>query len=102
MAPSALNPGVTNIPYFTPQHAQSPGTATAKDGSKPVPTLFKSLKIRGKTLRNRILVAPMCQYSTAESGPLTGALTVCILISLFLFSIQNTTYINGFNYTSNH
>jgi 2,4-dienoyl-CoA reductase-like NADH-dependent reductase (Old Yellow Enzyme family) len=33
------------------------------------------LKIRSKTLRNRIIVAPMCQYSTASSGPDIGKLT---------------------------
>lgn len=34
------------------------------------PLLFKPLKLRGLTLKNRIVVAPMCQYS-AENGHLT-------------------------------
>jgi 2,4-dienoyl-CoA reductase-like NADH-dependent reductase (Old Yellow Enzyme family) len=31
-----------------------------------VPTLFDALQIRGLTLRNRILVSPMCQYSSED------------------------------------
>lgn len=68
-----LNPGVPDLPYFTPQHKESPGVPV--DVSKPVPTLFTPLKIRGETLKNRIIVAPMCQYSTSAFGPETGALT---------------------------
>jgi 2,4-dienoyl-CoA reductase-like NADH-dependent reductase (Old Yellow Enzyme family) len=73
MAAKDLNQGVHNLPYFTPQHLQSPGTPL--DTTKNVPTLFTPLTIRGTTLRNRIIVAPMCQYSTAGSGPDTGSLT---------------------------
>ncbi|KAH7114308.1 hypothetical protein B0J11DRAFT_540645 [Dendryphion nanum] len=68
-----VNPGVPDIPYFTPQHVTSPGVPF--DTSKSVPTLFTPLKIRGTTIKNRIIVAPMCQYSTAAFGPETGALT---------------------------
>lgn len=39
------------------------------------PTLFRPLKIRSVTLRNRICVSPMCQYSTASAGVNIGALT---------------------------
>ena len=73
MAPSAYNAPVPGLPFFTPQHANSPGSA--KDANAKAPTLFTPLPIRGVTLRNRIIVAPMCQYSTAESGPQIGALT---------------------------
>lgn len=73
MAPPDLNPGVPDLPYFTPQHDTSPGVPF--DTTKPVPTLFTPLKIRGTTLKNRIIVAPMCQYSTSAFGPETGALT---------------------------
>lgn len=69
------NPGFEGIQYFTPKHAITPGTAIESDASS-VPTLFKPLTIRGITLKNRIMVAPMCQYSTAASGPQIGALTV--------------------------
>lgn len=73
MAPSSYNTPFPGIPYFTPAHQFSPGTPFDKNAK--VPTLFKPLTIRGVTLRNRIVVAPMCQYSTAETGPQIGALT---------------------------
>lgn len=79
MSPPNLNPGVPNLSYFTPQHFISPGVPFPPSQSQPqaanIPTLFTPLKIRATTLRNRIIVAPMCQYSTASHGPLTGALT---------------------------
>ena len=34
--------------------------------------LFEPLVLRGATARNRIWVAPMCQYSAASSGPAAG------------------------------
>ncbi|KAJ4323042.1 NADH-dependent flavin oxidoreductase [Neodidymelliopsis sp. IMI 364377] len=73
--PPDLNVGVPDLEYFTPQHYMSPGTPEVSAPSKPVPRLFQPLTIRGTTLRNRIMVAPMCQYSTAAHGPATGALT---------------------------
>jgi len=75
MPSEAYNHGVPDIPYYTPKHITSPGTPTATNPQNAVPTLFTPLTIRGTTLRNRIQVAPMCQYSTASSGPTTGALT---------------------------
>lgn len=76
MAPQDYNQEVHGLEYFTPRHITSPGTPfpDAKT-TKPTPTLFTPLKMRGVTLRNRILVAPMCQYSTASHGQATGALT---------------------------
>ncbi|EXJ83428.1 hypothetical protein A1O1_07051 [Capronia coronata CBS 617.96] len=71
--PATLNPGVPNLSWFTPAHAASPGTPLK--ATADTPTLFTPLKIRSKTLRNRIIVAPMCQYSAAASGPDTGKLT---------------------------
>lgn len=73
--PPELNVGVPDLEYFTPQHIISPGTPASTTPATPVPKLFQPLTIRGTTLRNRILVAPMCQYSTASHGPTTGALT---------------------------
>ena len=67
------NASVPGITYFSPMHTTSPGTA--KDLSENIPTLFHPLKIRGITLRNRICVSPMCQYSCAPTGPQTGVLT---------------------------
>ncbi|MBZ8135409.1 NADH:flavin oxidoreductase/NADH oxidase [Afifella sp. IM 167] len=33
------------------------------------PLLFQPLTIRGVTMRNRIVVSPMCQYASVEGGP---------------------------------
>ncbi|KAI9179105.1 hypothetical protein H9P43_005767 [Blastocladiella emersonii ATCC 22665] len=45
-----------------------PGSVpAAKDGSgKPVPALFRPLKVRDVEFANRIFVSPMCMYSSAE------------------------------------
>jgi 2,4-dienoyl-CoA reductase-like NADH-dependent reductase (Old Yellow Enzyme family) len=76
MAPQHFNHGVPNLPYFTPHHLVSPGTPfPTTNSTQPTPTLFKPLTIRSTVLRNRILVAPMCQHSTASHGPSTGCLT---------------------------
>jgi len=42
--------------------------ATSPGGSVP-PLLFTPLALRGLTVRNRVVVSPMCQYSSAEGGP---------------------------------
>ncbi|KAJ4372877.1 NADH-dependent flavin oxidoreductase [Neocucurbitaria cava] len=76
MAPQDLNHGAPGLEYFTPKHLTSPGTPfSSSKATTPTPTLFTPLTIRSTTLRNRVLVAPMCQYSTAPTGPTTGALT---------------------------
>lgn len=73
--PPEFNFGVPGLEYFTPRHLASPGTPATTDTTAPIPTLFQPLTIRGTTIRNRILVSPMCQYSAASHGPATGALT---------------------------
>ncbi len=35
----------------------------------PMPTLFSPLTLRGTTLRNRVMVSPMCQYSAVDGLP---------------------------------
>ena len=35
----------------------------------PIPALLAPLALRGLTARNRIVVSPMCQYSSEEGGP---------------------------------
>ncbi|KAL3457184.1 hypothetical protein BJX64DRAFT_296041 [Aspergillus heterothallicus] len=63
-----------NTPYFTPQ--TSPGAAL--DPTSPAtPTLFRPLHFRSLTLKNRIIVAPMCTFSCEPdaTSPLVGALT---------------------------
>ncbi|PVI07156.1 NADH-dependent flavin oxidoreductase-like protein, partial [Periconia macrospinosa] len=82
------------IPYFTPQHINSPGTPLPSTQEQiPVPTLFKPLKIRGVTLRNRILVAPMCQYSTAPTGPEAGALTDYHIATLGHYALKGAALV---------
>lgn len=69
--------GVTpykGLPYYTP--ANNGGAAT-KPEDPATPTLFRPLQIRQLTLKNRIMVAPMCMYSCQSdpSSPFVGALT---------------------------
>lgn len=62
------------IPYFTPANN---GGAAVNPQDANIPTLFRSLMIRDATLKNRIIVAPMCTYSTDANleSPFVGALT---------------------------
>ncbi|CDO69103.1 hypothetical protein BN946_scf185042.g5 [Trametes cinnabarina] len=60
-----FNRPAPNTSYFTP--AQYPPAGTAFDpqpNGKPIPTLFKPLKIRGVEFQNRIWLSPLCQYSS--------------------------------------
>ncbi|KAL4948065.1 hypothetical protein BDW69DRAFT_203815 [Aspergillus filifer] len=69
-----LPPRAPNTPYFTPPN--NPGAAL--DPTNPsTPTLFRPLKIRNMSLKNRIIVAPMCMFSCEPdpSHPGVGALT---------------------------
>lgn len=91
MAASNLNTPVPNIPYFTPQHLHSPGTP--KELSSKTPTLFTPLQIRNVTLRNRIIVSPMCQYSSAASGPEIGALTDWHVATLGHYAIKGAALV---------
>ncbi|KAF3038058.1 hypothetical protein E8E11_004788 [Didymella keratinophila] len=88
-----LNVGVPDLEYFTPQHITSPGTPAAPGTTKSVPKLFQPLTIRGNTLRNRILVAPMCQYSTASHGPSTGALTDYHIATLGHYALKGAALV---------
>ena len=95
MAPSTYNQPVPGIPYFIPSHAVSPGTPTNSpiNANKKIPTLFTPLRIRGTTLRNRTIVAPMCQYSTAESGPAIGALTPYHISTLGHYALKGAALV---------
>lgn len=64
---SVENLAAPGAPFYTP--VQDPPAGTALDPAN-APTLFQPLKIRGMTLQNRFVVAPMCQYS-ADDGHLT-------------------------------
>ncbi|KAJ5774834.1 hypothetical protein N7457_009730 [Penicillium paradoxum] len=62
------------IPFFTPANN---GGAAIDPSSLNTPTLFRPLQIRQLTLKNRVMLAPMCMYSTQSdpSSPYVGALT---------------------------
>ncbi|KZT66250.1 FMN-linked oxidoreductase [Daedalea quercina L-15889] len=65
-----INAPAPNVPYFAP--AQYPPAGTALDpqpNGKPIPTLFKPLKIRGVEFQNRIFLSPLCQYSSENGKP---------------------------------
>lgn len=83
--------GVPGLPYFTPAHASDPGVPF--NPSPSTPTLFTPLKIRSKTLRNRIIVAPMCQYSTAPSGPDAGKLTDYHIATLGHYALKGAALV---------
>src|ERR1700760_5165079 len=89
--PLALNEGAPEVPYYTPKHVQSPGTPLHPDSSTP--TLFTPIKIRNATLRNRIIVAPMCQYSTAPDGPQIGALTDYHIATLGHYALKGAAVV---------
>jgi len=84
-------PSTPGISYFSPQHDISPGALTPL--SKSTPTLFTPLKIRDVTLKNRIIVAPMCQYSTAPDGPNIGALTDYHLVTLGHYALKGAAMV---------
>jgi 2,4-dienoyl-CoA reductase-like NADH-dependent reductase (Old Yellow Enzyme family) len=86
-----ITPGAPNVPYFTPAHASNPGTPLSTTSSTP--TLFTPLKIRSKTLRNRFIVSPMCQYSAAPDGPDIGKLTDWHLATLGHYAIKGAALV---------
>jgi 2,4-dienoyl-CoA reductase-like NADH-dependent reductase (Old Yellow Enzyme family) len=51
----------------TATSAPAPAGTAGGDG-RPAPHLFSSFAIRGVTLRNRIVVSPMCQYSSQDGA----------------------------------
>ncbi|KAJ4864166.1 oxidoreductase [Trichoderma harzianum] len=61
------NTAAPGVPFYTPAQNPPAGTPLNKDS---VPTLFQPIKIRSLELHNRVVVAPMCQYS-ADDGHLT-------------------------------
>lgn len=91
-APSAIVVKADGLDYFTP--ANNGGAAVAKDGAT-IPTLFQPLKIRDVTLKNRIVVSPMCMYS-AESDPDSpniGAMTDYHIAHLGHFALKGASLV---------
>lgn len=95
MAPSSStpnhNPPAEGVPYFTPNHATTPGVPFNPDPKTP--TLFTPLKIRSTTLRNRIIVAPMCQYSTSAFPPDIGQLTDYHIATLGHYALKGAALV---------
>ncbi|KAJ7176214.1 NADH:flavin oxidoreductase/NADH oxidase [Mycena crocata] len=60
-----INDPVPGAREFYPLNEPAIGTVASSDGAK-IPHLFQPLNIRGVTFKNRIFVAPMCQYSAAD------------------------------------
>lgn len=65
-----INVPAKNISYFTP--GQYPASGTIADTENSTPLLFQPLKIRDVEFQNRIMVAPMCQYSANTDGSPTA------------------------------
>src|ERR1043166_3158512 len=47
----------------------APEDEPAAADNRPAPLLFSPLDLRGVRTRNRVVVSPMCQYSSEEGGP---------------------------------
>lgn len=80
-----------NILFFTPRHLKSPGTPN--DSNAEVPSLFTSLKIRSKSRPNRIVVAPICQYSTTDSGDQVDASTPYHITTLGYYALKGASLV---------
>ncbi|KAI0639578.1 FMN-linked oxidoreductase [Trametes polyzona] len=66
---SYINKPVPGVDQYYPLNEPSIGTAYPKDvypQNAELPVLFQPLSIRGVTFNNRILVSPMCQYSSDD------------------------------------
>ncbi|BGO88726.1 hypothetical protein NBRC10512_005172 [Rhodotorula toruloides] len=97
--PDVINEGVPNAPFYQPLTDPSPGTALSADEwpqNKDLPTLFKPLEF-GKdvkhTLKNRVIVAPMCQYSCEADGIEAGVLTPWHLVHLGSFATRGAALV---------
>ncbi|GAA5824458.1 hypothetical protein JCM3770_003717 [Rhodotorula araucariae] len=87
--PEVINEAVPGAPFFQPATTPSVGTALSEDDwpqNKDLPLLFQPLKVGPLTLKNRIMVAPMCMYSAEQEGPDTGVLTPFHLVHLGSFA----------------
>jgi len=74
--------------FFQPITSPAPGTLLPVDEypkNKKNPSLFQPFKIRSKTIKNRIWISPMCQYSAA---PGTGIPSDWHLVHLGSFATR--------------
>ena len=65
---AAFSNNLSRLPFTYSDAIPSVGFPTAKHTASgaPIPTLFQPLTIRSLTLKNRIVVSPMCMYSANE------------------------------------
>lgn len=70
------------FPWEFDEHTRPP-VATPRDSSATPPALFKPLTVKGVTHKNRIVVSPMCMYSSPN-----GQLTDWHLVHLGSFAIH--------------
>lgn len=78
--------------YFTP--ANNAGVAIQTDDDS-TPTLFRAIQIRNVTLKHRIIVSPMCMYSTDPDpkSPACGALTDYHISHLGHFALKGASLV---------
>ncbi|RAL11218.1 NADH:flavin oxidoreductase/NADH oxidase [Aspergillus homomorphus CBS 101889] len=86
-SPSTLVVKADHTPYYTP--ANNAGAAV-QPRDAATPTLFRPLTIRDVTLKNRVVVSPMCMYSAEPdpSSPFIGALTDYHIAHLGHFALK--------------
>lgn len=62
-----VNEAAPGISYYTPLQRPPAGTASdPQPNGSPIPKLFTPLKLRGTTFQNRIMLSPLCQYSSED------------------------------------
>ncbi|GAA5903494.1 hypothetical protein JCM6882_006563 [Rhodosporidiobolus microsporus] len=91
-----INVAVPEAPFYQPLSDPAPGTALpAKDWpqNKELPLLFQPITVHGMEFKNRIFVAPMCQYSCAAEGDDVGCLTPWHLVHLGAYAVRGAAVV---------
>ncbi|GAA5964752.1 hypothetical protein JCM3765_002543 [Sporobolomyces pararoseus] len=73
-----INRGNPDATFYVPLTSPSTGTALSSEDwpqNEQLPKLFTPIKIGPLEFKNRIFVAPMCQYSCEAEGDRKGAVT---------------------------
>lgn len=77
-ASDTINVGNPEATFYVPLTTPSTGTALSGDDwpqNKALPKLFEPIQVGPLEFKNRIFVAPMCQYSCEAEGDHAGVLT---------------------------
>ncbi|GAA5905747.1 hypothetical protein JCM5296_005727 [Sporobolomyces johnsonii] len=98
-ADAPVNVSTPGASFYLPHTDPSPGTALSADDwpqNKHLPKLFTPITI-GKDakmhFKNRIFVAPMCQYSCEAEGPRAGCLTPWHHVHLGAFAVRGAAVV---------